>query len=298
MSARVSVVIPVFNYARYVGAAIESVLVQTVPPHEIIVVDDGSTDDTPSVLAGFGSRITTIRTSGVGSPEARNIGARRATGNVLAFLDADDLWMPRKLERQLARLAERPEAGLVHCGVQDIDATGAPVGQHLDGMEGWVAKDIVLWKREVILGGGSGAVMTRQAFEDAGGWDPNVQPAEDWDLFFRIAIRYPVAFVPEILVQYRKHGGNQSLRIARIGRASLRIMNKLFAAPSPDIAPLKRRAYGNLHSVLAGSFFGAGEWLDFLRHAAWSVALTPENLPQFAGFPIRWMRRRFRARSR
>lgn len=292
MTEKVSVVIPVLNYGRYVGAAIESALQQTLPPHEVIVVDDGSTDDTPGVLASFGHRIIVLRTSHVGSPQARNLGAARATGDVLAFLDADDLWLPRKLERQIARLRERPAAGLVHCGVVDIDASGNELTTRLDGLEGWVSTDILLWNSTVILGGGSASIMTRKAFEDAGGWDPATQPSEDWDLFYRIARRYEVLFVPEILVKYRRHGGNQSLRLAKIARASLRIMDKTFASGDPEIAPLKRRAYGNLHSVLAGSFFGARQWGHFVRHTILCLLFTPERLRHFLAYPWRWLRRR------
>src|SRR4051794_8654152 len=94
----VAVIIPTFNYARFVGRAVQSVLDQTFPPAEVIVVDDGSTDATAGVLESFGSRITVLRQQNRGVAAARNLGVRHSTAPLLAFLDADDLWLPRKLE--------------------------------------------------------------------------------------------------------------------------------------------------------------------------------------------------------
>src|SRR5688572_32276770 len=101
-AARVSVIIPARNAGRWIREAIESVLAQTAPAHECIVIDDGSTDDTARVAAEFGAPVRVITTGGRGVAAARNAGAASATGDYLAFLDADDVWLPRKLELQLA----------------------------------------------------------------------------------------------------------------------------------------------------------------------------------------------------
>src|SRR5436190_9018266 len=117
----VSVVIPTYNYARYLGAAIDSALQQTHAPLEVIVVDDGSTDDTPRLLDGYGDRIRVIRQKNSGVAAARNAGVREARGELIAFLDSDDLWKPRKLELQIARFEADPGLGLVHCGAETLD---------------------------------------------------------------------------------------------------------------------------------------------------------------------------------
>src|SRR5258708_4350216 len=129
---RASVVIPAYNHARFLRETIESVLVQTLPPDEVIVVDDGSTDETPAILASYSSRLTVVRQDNRGFSAARNTGAARASGDVIAFLDSDALWLPTKLERQIVRLTADPDLGLVHCGVEEIDAAGRVVGRRLD----------------------------------------------------------------------------------------------------------------------------------------------------------------------
>src|SRR3954470_1810603 len=117
----VSVIIPTYNYARYLPQAIDSALGQTHAPLEVIVVDDGSTDDTPRVLEAYASRIRVIRQANQGAGAARNAGIAAARGEYVAFLDSDDLWRRDKLELQLARFREEPDLGLVHAGVETVD---------------------------------------------------------------------------------------------------------------------------------------------------------------------------------
>src|SRR5438034_9298591 len=146
----VSVIIPTYNYARYLAAAIESALAQTYAPLEIIVVDDGSTDDTLRILGAYGNRLRVLRQANQGAGAARNAGIAAARGEYVAFLDSDDLWHPRKLELQLARFASDPDLGLVHCGVEVLDEQGRTTGFLLDGLEGWMATEMLRLDREVI----------------------------------------------------------------------------------------------------------------------------------------------------
>src|SRR3990167_8128796 len=118
---RVSVVIPTYNYARYLPQAIDSVLGQTYPHIEVVVVDDGSTDESRDVLRAYGSRIRWVQQERQGVSAARNRGVRESRGDLVAFLDADDRWLPTKLERQVARWCNEPELGLVHAGEEIID---------------------------------------------------------------------------------------------------------------------------------------------------------------------------------
>src|SRR5262245_16589489 len=162
--SEVSVIIPAYNHSRYIGKAIESVLRQTLPAREVIIVDDGSTDATDEVLARYQNRIRVKRQRNSGVAAARNCGAEIATGDLLAFLDADDMWLPRKLELQVERFAKGIDLGIVHCGTEDIDDRGQALCQHLDGLEGVVFRELLLLRRPVILGGGSGIVIPRAVF--------------------------------------------------------------------------------------------------------------------------------------
>ena len=286
----VSVVIPAYNHSRYLRQAVDSALGQTLGPAEVFVVDDGSTDETSQVLSAYGNRIRVIRQMNCGVSSARNNGAKAATGDFLAFLDADDVWLPRKLELQAARFVASPRLGLVHCGVQDINEHGDPRSSHLNGLEGRVAKELLLFRRPVILGGGSGMMIRRAVFERVGGFDEQLSTSADWDLFYRIAARYQIGFVPELLLRYRVHGGNMHANVRAMERDMLRGYAKAFDDCDGELRKIRRRCYGNLHAVLAGSFFSAGQYAGFARHALKSIVLTPDNLMRFAGYPIRRLR--------
>jgi hypothetical protein len=213
----------------------------------------------------------------------------------MAFLDADDAWLPAKLERQAFRVAMDPELGLVQCGVQEIDGQGRLLRVRLDGMEGWVSREMLLFRRGVILGGGSAVVVPRAIFERVGGFDERLSTSADWDLYYRIARRYRVGFVPEALVRYRVHGGNMHRNVYAMASDMLAAYAKAFSDPDPELQRLRRLAYGRLHSMLAGSFFRAGEYRQFARHVRVSVAMRPGQIGYFAGYPVRALRRRLSA---
>src|SRR5262245_31985364 len=129
----ISVIIPTYNHAGFLTAAIESVLAQTLKPSEVIVVVDGSTDDTCSVLLAFEDKVRVVNQKNLGVSAARNNGARVARGSLLAFLDSDDVWLPEKLSHQFQRFQRDPELGLVHCGLQYIDQQGVVIGLETRG---------------------------------------------------------------------------------------------------------------------------------------------------------------------
>src|SRR6202035_1040722 len=128
---------------------------QTYAPLEVIVIDDGSTDETALVLAAYGDRIRTIRENNAGVGAARTSGIAAARGEYIALLDSDDLWLPRKLELQIARFEVDPALGLVHCGSEAFDDTGLILSTSLDGMEGRVADEMLRFDREVLTAPGS-----------------------------------------------------------------------------------------------------------------------------------------------
>jgi glycosyltransferase involved in cell wall biosynthesis len=286
----VSVVIPAYNHARYLAEALGSALGQTRRAAEVIVVDDGSTDDTARVLEPFRGAVRVVRQANRGVSAARNAGAALASGDLLAFLDADDVWLPGKLAAQAARFAAEPALGLVHCAVEEIDADGRSLRTRTDGMDGRVAEEMLLFRRAVILGGGSGAVVARARFEQVGGFDEGLGTSADWDLHHRIARRAAVGFVPHVLLRYRVHGANMHADVARTAREMLRAYAKAFAE-EPALGPLRGRAYGGLHAMLSGSFHAQGLLGPAVAHGLRAIAHDPPRLGRILGFPLRRLRR-------
>lgn len=292
----VSVIIPNYNYGRFVRQAIESALAQTYSNIEIVVVDDGSNDDSEEVLTSFAGKIKWIKQTNQGVSAARNRAVAESGGEILAFLDADDVWLPEKIEKQVAVFSSDENIGLVHCGLVDFDDAGNLLAEHLDGMSGAVSRDLLAYRRSVILGGGSAAVVTRKAFDKSGGFDINLRIGEDWEFYYRVAKNFSVGFVPEILLKYRIHSnnsfaGNRS-SVARMETDMLLAYDKIFAAADEDEKKIKNDCYGRMHAIIAGSYFRIGEYSKFLEHAIKSVRYSPKNLTQFAGFPLRWLQKR------
>ncbi|HEX7830401.1 MAG TPA: glycosyltransferase family A protein [Thermoanaerobaculia bacterium] len=284
----ISVIIPSWNRAREVGAAIDSALAQTLPPLEVIVVDDGSTDETPEVLARYGDGIRVLRQTNQGVAAARNAGIAIARGDLLAFLDSDDVWLPRKLELQAARFEADPTLGLVHCGVDY-----ANTGVMLDGMEGSVAEEMLRLDRSVIIAFGSGVMVPRRVAEEVGRYDARMRVSEDWDFCYRIATRYRIGFVAEVLIRHAQHPDGLRKDVDRMEQGMLLALEKAFADPS--VQSLRRHSYGRVHRILAGCYFEQRRWVAFMRHFAKSVRWDWRNIRYFAAYPWRKWKRRARA---
>jgi len=292
MKALVSVVVPTYNCAKYLGSSVTSALRQTVRPAEIIIIDDGSTDDTEMVIRQFGDKVTYIKQSNAGVSAARNRGVAESSSEFIAFLDADDYWEPTKLEKQLAVFDSDPEIGLVHCGMREFDSeTGETVGLRIDGKEGWVADDLLLWDEPVIIGPGCTIVVRRLAFESTYGFDPSIKVGEDWDLCFRIARKYKVGFVREPLVNYRLHSGGEHRNVENMEIGMGRFYAKAFDTDKAEVLALKSRAMSNYHRTLSGSYFHAGSYGRAIKHAAKSLVYRPSSIGYFAKTPFRLLSR-------
>ena len=199
----VSVIIPTYNRWPMVREAVESVLAQTAGGYELIVVDDGSTDETRRRLADYGSRLAVLTQSRRGVSAARNLGARRASGTYLAFLDSDDLWHPRKLERQLDFMERNPEVEI--CQTDEIwIRNGVRVNPRRKHRK--PSGDIFRASLELCLVSPSAVMMRRELFERVGGFDESLPVCEDYDLWLRIAKDTEIPLVLELLVT--KRGGH------------------------------------------------------------------------------------------
>ena len=202
----VSVIIPSYNCAHYLPKAIESALAQNYADLEIIVVDDGSTDDTPNVVTPYLDRITYIRQANKGLPGARNTGIRAAKGEFIALLDSDDSWLPEKLIRQMP-LFEDPAIGIVYTDFCVLYADGRTLPSYLAerplASEGFVLDNYI---RSRFLFP-STMVLRREAMEQCGLFDEKMLAAEDVELFARICLRWKVARLPDVLM-IRTEGTN------------------------------------------------------------------------------------------
>jgi glycosyltransferase involved in cell wall biosynthesis len=289
----VSIVIDNYNYGRFLGEAIDSALGQRYSPVEVIVVDDGSTDNSESVLKRYAGRIHSFRGDRRGVAAARNYGVQSSRGELVAFLDADDMWLPNKLEQQVARFLAEPDLGLINCGLEEVDENERTLQFWLDGLEGWISKLMLLPQRGRLVATGSISLLPRRTFDAVGGFDPRLSVSADWDLTYRVALQQRVGFVPEILVRARTHGANMHLtNISALEHDMLLVYSKVFSRHHSEVEHLRRKCYGDLHLALAGSFFRAGRKRDFIRHLMKSVWLTPHNVSHILAFPARaWQRR-------
>jgi len=224
----VSVIIPNYNYAQYVGQAVDSVLNQTYSNIEIIVVNNGSTDNSLEVLKKYGDRICLVDQENLGQSGARKSGLSRATGNFIAFLDADDIWEPRKIEKQLHLFSPKNE--LVYCGIKRFsDSSAKLVSTHLPQFKGSCAGAFVNHPGvSVVLSGESTAIFTRALLRKVGGFDPDLKSAAGWDFFRRCSKFTEFDFVPEALTNYRLHGSNMSTSSTKTIQDIRKAYKKLF----------------------------------------------------------------------
>lgn len=288
MDHSVSVIIPTFNYGHFIGDAIESALEQTYPIEEIIVVDNDSADDTEKVVRGFGDKVTYIKEKNLGVSAARNKGVEISKGELIAFLDADDTWLPQKIEKQVAKMLDDSAIGLVHCGIREFDSgSGETLAVYLDGSEGWVAEEVALFSTPTIIGPGGTILVRRDVVDDAGGFDTRLTNGEDWEFCLRVAQKYKVGFVAEVLVNYRNHGKNAHLDIGRMERSTLIAWAKAFDTGDETVRRVRRRSYGNLHKVLAGSYLQSGQYGGFVRNLIKSLWFRPSFIGYYLTVPFK-----------
>jgi glycosyltransferase involved in cell wall biosynthesis len=264
----VSAVVPAYNAARTLRAAVESILLQTVGDIEVIVVDDGSGDDTAGVARAIGDpRVRLVSQANGGASAARNAGIRSARGRYVAFLDADDLWLPEKLERQLAALRRHPDVHAVHCGATYVDddlrvLSVRPCRRWRDAL-----LDVLLFEN---LPAFPSSVLVRRDKLEERAFDSSLALLEDWDLAIYAARHWNLQPVEDALTLYRVHPANRSRDVEKHLAPGLRVLERLFADPSLPgrIRSRRRTVYARYYAVLAAAALKYGLW----RHGArWTV---------------------------
>jgi glycosyltransferase involved in cell wall biosynthesis len=275
----VSAVIPVHNGERYLADAIASVLAQTREALECIVIDDGSSDGTAEVAAGFADRVRYFGQRRSGVSAARNRGAGLATGELVAFLDHDDTWLPRKLELQVDEL-ERQHAGLALCAVSVVDAERAQLRVQRLRTRSDLLTGMLTFDGTSTVSCSSTGLFRRAALLELGGFDPALSTSADWDLLVRYVLRGGVAYVDEPLVSYRVHDANMSRDIGVMERDMRRAFAKVFRDPALPEAQRRRQrqAYAGLYRMLAGSYRAAGRWGDAARTGIRALRYDPAVL--------------------
>ncbi len=257
-SPLISVIVPAYNAERFLAKTLDSILAQTYPHFEVLVIDDGSTDQTAAIAQAYAQRdprIHYLKQANGGVAAARNLGIGEAKGVFIAPIDADDIWYPENLERQVqCFLAAGERVGLVYSWSVDIDEADHLLGGfRASDLEGKVYPTLILHN---FLGNASAALIRRSCWEQVGGFDPSfraqqAQGCEDWDLYLRIAERFEFRVVPAFLVGYRKLRGTMSGDYRQMARSHALVMQAV-QTRHPEIPQrLYQLAQTNLYMYFA-----------------------------------------------
>ncbi len=278
---QISVVMAAKDYARFLPTAVGSVLRQTLTDWELVIVDDGSADGTPAAVAPYlaDRRIRYVRSDKLGQPRAKNLGARLTTGDWIAYLDADDAWLPNKLEAQLAELARHPAAGVAFClrtligedGEPLPDQPAAPPPPRGEVLSALFARNFVCF---------SSVLIRREVFEAVGGFDPDLDLAIDYDFWLRAARHTEFACVDDKLVLYRTGHGNLSKKLADRVLTADSIMTR--AVERRGLADILRagqigEGYASTYRALAYTLRPSEPWAAAKWY--WRAAMCRGNRP-------------------
>lgn len=274
----VSCLMAAHNAAGTIADSIASVRDQTWTDWELIIVDDGSTDGTAAVLAGIDdARVVVLRQEKGGPSAARNRAMAVARGEFVAPIDADDIWMPRKLELQVEALRRRPDAAVAYGWTDFVDEELRPLYADLrPRFEGRVLEELL---RKNFVACGSNTLMRRAAVMDVGGFDETLQAAEDWELHTRLAARHSFAAVAEVVVLYRRSPRSLSSRFWLVEQNFLEANRKVFAAAPAGAQKLEGKTRAAFYRYLllrtVESRSTAGKWVAMPRYAAIAVWHDP-----------------------
>ncbi len=242
---KVSVVIPAYNKVELTIRTIKSVLSQTYKYIEIIVVDDGSTDNTPSRLRIFGDQITYIRKTNGGACSARNMGIEHSSGEYIALIDCDDIYYPEKIEKSVKRLDSEPDTGFVYTGAFFIDDDDEIISEHkiIDHPpSGWITSSLII--SNFICN--STVVVKKECFRKIGNFDESIFIPADWDMWIRLSEKYKAAYIDENLTGYRLTQSYSARNIEQGINEAIYVLDKFYSRNSCITIRLRNESLGKL----------------------------------------------------
>ncbi len=290
---RVSVIIPAFNAEPFISETLDSVLAQTYPNLEVVVCDDGSVDGTRERVEAYAPAVRYVHCVNSGAPSRpRNVGIRASTGELLAFVDADDLMAPERIAAQVAFLVRHPEAGLVFSDYDEFGADKTAERGHFEtcpllselltqcapGADGLIldpatATELLLTENF----GSSSPTVRRRVVEKVGGYDESLMSSEDFEFQFRVALSCSIGIIPEIHWHKRQHSLNMSAHAERTLSRKIEVRRRILSAETIGRRrrKLKRRIAG-WHADLAYFYTGRDNRLA-LRHALYGMVMAPRE---------------------
>ena len=277
MNPLVSIVVPAYNHARYLPEAIESILNQDYQHIELIVLDDGSTDMTSVILQSYGNRFHWESQKNMGQANTLNRGWRMAKGEILAYLSADDLLLPKAVSTAVACLQSQPDAVLCYPDFQLIDPQSRVI-RHVAAPE-YDYKEMVT---KLICAPGAGAFFKRSAYAAAGEWDSTLRQAPDYEYWLRLGLHGRFIHIHEYLAAFRVHEDSQSFAQMTADRAeeTLRIIMKYYQLPNlpAEIILARSRSFASANIVAAQFHLRSGRYKDALLKVKNAIVMSPRTL--------------------
>ena len=284
----ISIVIPAYNSERFLAQTVESILAQTVSDWRLVIVDDGSTDDTPQIMRRFAeqdARIRALTQPNGGVASARNRGWQESgtDAEYIIFLDNDDMWEPDALKILRDALDKNPSATAAAGFCRNMDADGAFLN---DAPTAWqmertragkiepcaaneaITYEVIVCQNPIISPGM--VLIRREYLEQIGQWDQSVAPADDWDIWARLTLHGPILTIPRVILRYRMHGNNASKQSGKMKQGERAFYRKLMESPQLDAARRRMARLGAWNHE-QGLYSGRRQWAR--------DAVSQKNLP-------------------
>lgn len=272
---KVCVIIPVYNAMAYLPAALASVLEQTFTDFEVLIINDGSSDNIQKWAKSITDRrVKLISQANQGVSVARNTGISKAQGEYIAFLDADDIWEPTKLAKQVEFLDAHPAVGLVSTWVKLVNEQGKFLSETKLSF-----KPENIWHQMIeqcLIACGSVPMVRRSCFETVGLFDPSLKFGEDWEMWTRIAARYDFGLLEECLVSYRQHDNNISKNFQEMTPDFQKLIEKMFVSVPAKFLHLKKQAYGRSSLYIGWKSLESKDYRGAKYYSQQAIAYFPQ----------------------